>query len=730
MHRKGRICLVKRPLCVFCGSFLAALLASSFFYGRIKPIAAAVCILIFVIFLVIFLRGKRSSACAATAIVCLGIAAALVLSYLYFDVRYKSTAEKYTGREAECELVVTRTLVENSMYCRYETTVYEIDGEKTDIRAILETEYEAFLDVGDRVSVKGNLSGSRTGASLNEGYYLSKGFFLTISSGSSAAAEQRLIGIGDYSSFDALVGRLSRGIYSKLSTMLDKRSAGVMRALICADKSTLDNELSTSFKILGLSHMLAVSGMHLGIIAGLVRLLMNVLPIGRRSRSLLVLALSLVYVIVCAFTPSICRSLGMLSVLFLEPFSRRDRDIVTSLFFSVTVICLISPCSIIDIGLLASFLSTLGIVTLGAHLSDKIRTKRRITHAILDPLILTYSATVFVMPLSVFCFGSLSIIAPVANIIFLPILTLVMYSAPVLLVLSFSPLAYAIPAAVTSLLCSALCSLADLMSLDIFLISLDFDLIACLTVPFCALAIFFTVKSDVGDVLLPIALALFVGGAVTLNYVCICPEMTEPLYVSDGKNDALILVHKRSAMIIDNSSGGGSFVLECIDKASEYGASVDTVLFTHPHTYQQSGISRALAKCRVKRVVLMDLSDDNYYNLPEYLERNEIILDRLGNTCSFSYGDFIVNVSVGGINRSEHDCTVTRVTAQGKTTVYLGASSWENADLFDAATVGSVDRIIVGSHGPKIKTDLTLPEKYKNIEMITENADVAVVYGR
>lgn len=714
--------MVKRPLCVFCGSFLTALLASSFFYGRIKPIAAMVCVLVFVIFLIIFLRGRRSRASAATAIVCLGIAAALALSYLYFDIRYKSTADKYTGREAVCELVVTRTLVESEMSCRYETTICEIDGEKTDIRAILETEYNAFLDVGDRVSVKGTLSGSRTGGSLNEGYYLSKGFFLDLTLDPSAAAEQRLIGIGDFSSFDAFVGRMSKGIYSKLSTMLDKRSAGVMRALICADKSTLDNELSTNFKILGLSHMLAVSGMHLGIIAGLVRLLMNVLPIGRRSRSILVLALSLVYVIVCAFTPSICRSLGMLSVLFLEPFSRRERDIVTSLFFSVTVICLISPCSIIDIGLLASFLSTLGIVTLGARLSDKIKTKRRITRAILDPLILTYSATVFVMPLSVFCFGTLSLIAPVANIIFLPILTLVMYSAPLLLALSFSPLAYALPAALTSLLCSALCALADLMSLDFFLISLDYDLIAYLTIPFCTLAVFFTVKSEIGDVLLPIALALFVGGAVVLNYVYVFPETTEPLCVSDGKNDALILVHKRSAMIIDNSSGGGSFVLECIDKASEYGASVDTVLFTHPHTYQQSGISYALAKGRVKRVVLMGYADDNYYNLPEYIERNEVILDLVGNTCTFSYGDFTVDVSVGEIDRSSHPCSVVRVASHGKTTAYLGASSWENAELFDTVATGSVDRLIVGSHGPKIKTDLALPEKYKDIEIITETA--------
>lgn len=724
--------MIKRPLCVFCGSFLGMLLASSFFYGRIKPIAAIVCALIFVACLIVFLRGRRSRACAATAIVCLGISAALVLSYLYFDVRYKSTADKYTGREALCELVVTRTLVESSMSCRYETTICKIDGEATDICAILVTEYEAFLDVGDHVSVKGSLSESRTGISLNDGYYLSKGFFLTVFSDATAAAEQRLIGIGDYSSFDALVGRMSKIIYSKLSTMLDKRSAGVMRALICADKSTLDNELSINFKILGLSHMLAVSGMHLGIIAGLVRLFMNIMPIGRRSRSILVLALSLVYVIVCAFTPSICRSLGMLSVLFLEPFSRRERDIVTSLFFSVTVICLISPCSIIDIGLLASFLSTLGIVTLGAHLSDKIKTKRRIVRAILDPLILTYSATVFVMPLSVFCFRSLSLIAPVANIIFLPILTLVMYSAPVLLALSFSPLAYTLPAAVTSLLCSALCSLADLMSLDFFLISLDFDLIAYLTIPFCALAVFFTAKSDVGDVLLPIALALFVGGAVTLNYVCVFPETTEPLYVSDGKNDALVLVHKRSAMIIDNSSGGGSFVLECIDKASEYGASVDTVIFTHPHTYQQSGISQALAKCRIKRVVLMGCTDDNYYNLPEYLGRNEITLDRVGNTCALSYGDFTVNVFVGEIERSSHGCSAARITAHGKTTVYLGASSWENADLFDIAAADSVDRLIVGSHGPKIKTDLTLPEEYKdkNIEIITENADTTIVYGQ
>lgn len=718
------------------------LLLSSFFYGKIKLIAAALLALAFAAFLVVLLKGKLSAARVATALVCLGACAALVLSYLYFDVRYKSLADKYTGREAECELVVTRVAFESSMSCRYETTVSKIDGEPIDsVRTVLETDYEAFLDVGDRVIVKGSLSGSRTGVSLNKSYYLSKGFFLTLTSDSDAAAAQKLVGIGDYSNFDALVGRMSENIYLKLSTMLDKRSAGVMRALICADRSTLDSDLSTDFKILGLSHMLAVSGMHLGIIAGLVGLLVNVLPIGRRSRSLLVLALSLAYATVCSFAPSICRSLGMLSVLFLEPFFGRRRDIITSLFFSVTVICLISPCSVIDIGLLASFLSTLGIVTLGAHLSHKIRTKPRLLRALLDPLIVTYSATVFVMPLSVFCFGSLSLIAPLANIVFIPVLTLVMYSAPLLLALSFSPLAYALPAALVSLLCRLLCSLADLVALEPFLISLDFDFVAWLTLPFCVVTVFSVLKTEIGDTLLPISLAVLVTAATVLNYLYYFPETTLPIYLSDGKNDALILVDKRSAMIIDNSNGGGSFFLKCVDKASEYGATVDTVLFTHPHTYQQSGLSRLLSKCNVKRVVLMDfaddnddndVNDDNYYNLPEYCERYDLTLDRAENTCNLTYGDFTVVVTIGELDRSSHTCTAVRVIAHGKATAYLGASSWENADLLKSAVSDDTDRLVIGSHGPSIKTDLTLPEKYKykDIEIVTENADVALTYGK
>lgn len=716
----------RRPLCLFCGSFLTVLFACSYFYGALKPLCALFLVIVALSFAIIYLKAGKKGKCrlvlSAISIIAASASLGAFVSYGSIDLDYKVTADRYSGSDRVCELLVTSVSAEGT-YGSYETTVYSVDGESVKFRAKLRINYNAYLDVGDRVSIRGDITGSRDGVSLNDSYYLSKGFVLSLTSSEDDQNELILIKTGDISDFNAVTGLLSKKIWLRLLSVLDERSSGIMRALICADKTTLDDDLHRNFKILGLSHMLAVSGMHLGIIAGLIAILLRYLPIGRRSRSILTLALSLVYVTICSFTPSACRSFGMLVILFLEPFSRRSRDIVSSLFFAVSAICLVSPYSIIDIGLLASFAATFGILVIGAPIIDSLKTKKRFIRALLEPMILTYAATVFMIPLSVCCFGGMSLISPLSNVLFLPLLTLIMYMAPLLLLSTFSPIAMPIFGVATEFLCGSVSWLADKCALEIFYIDLKYPIIKWLVIPYSILTILFCLKRQTRMRVLPILLALFVVTASVNDYRARAMEKNIEccFTVTDGINDAILIVDGGSAMLVDNSNGGGSFWYDCMEAADECGAVIDTLVLTHPHVYQSGGISRFFEDGQLKRVVVVADDDVDYYNVPDRCENNDVELVSMRSGDFLSYGDFGVTAAVDSISRSSHICVAVLVTHGDYSAAYLGASAWESDTLKDFVLSRNADRMYVGFHGPKITgepPDIDAHELEVGVDMI------------
>ncbi len=652
-------------------------------------------------------------------------ALALLFSYLNFDIRYKKTADRYSSDEpVTCVFAVTKVNYKSSGYTGHEVTIRSIDGEDVDLRAVYLTEYQSFLDVGDVLSAEVTIAPSRTDSTLSGSYYLSKGFCLTLNSQTDDNC--KLISTRDYRDIRSQVALVGEKIYVRLLSVVKKSSADLLRALICADKSTLDGNLSENFKILGLSHMLAVSGMHLGIIAGFLAFVFGMLKVGRRFRTSAILIFSLVYVVICSFTPSVCRSFGMLALFYLEPYSRRPRDPLTSLLAAVFSITVISPYSVIDIGLIASFAATLGILTVGAPIISSLRNKKRIVRLICDPLVLTYSASLFVMPVSVICFGSFSLISPLSNIIFLPLITLIMYLAPILLAASFSHIAVIIPAAAADFLCTVVIKLSSLFALDDFLISMDYTALKLLVIPFVLLLIFFCTRKNAGAKFLPIVLSAYLLTAVGFN-IFRYAEVGEPVFYTDGTNDAIVLFEGKKAMIIDNSNGGAGFLSDCAEMIEEKGGTLDALVLTHYHSHQTAGLSELINEYNLRQVVILSGGGDSFNTIASYCREKDTAVYDFADSGKISYGDYTVTIMTDFIGRSSHKTSAVAVDFAKGRILYLGASSWESESIYGALFDDVMPyRLILGCHGPKIKSDVVLPAVYGGITVEKADSDINV----
>lgn len=174
---------------------------------------------------------------------------------------------------------------------------------------------------------------------------------------------EKLIKIGEnkgnklYLVANKLTDRLEENTYK----ILDKETAAMFLGLMIGTKEGISEEIEENFKNASLSHVLAVSGMHITyIILGLNILLKNTL--GKRITNILIIPILIIYMLISGFTPSITRA-GIMGILVvISKLIHRKNDIFTSIAASLLIILISNPYLIQNLGLQLSYAGTLGII--------------------------------------------------------------------------------------------------------------------------------------------------------------------------------------------------------------------------------------------------------------------------------------------------------------------------------------------------------------------------------
>lgn len=205
---------------------------------------------------------------------------------------------------------------------------------------------------------------------------------------------------------------------ARAESISDADAAGLLSALITGNKQLLSPSLRLSFSRIGITHILALSGMHLSMLSIACISLLSLLGVGKKARTACLIPLVIAYTVFTGAPASLLRASVMLlisSVLFLL---RQCRDSITTLTVTVTLICLVSPHAVLDIGLWLSALSTLGLLMM---LEDKPKEKARLwrpIRAVLSSFRMTLGALMASLLLSLVSFGGLSLVSPVATFVF------------------------------------------------------------------------------------------------------------------------------------------------------------------------------------------------------------------------------------------------------------------------------------------------------------------------
>ena len=153
-------------------------------------------------------------------------------------------------------------------------------------------------------------------------------------------------------------------VRKSLSESLDPDAFAVSMSMLLGCRECLPQRLSDAFKHTGTVHFLAISGLHVGIMAGFLWLILLAFRTRQETRSCVILAFLLGYGALVGWRPSVTRAVTMMAALFCAPLLRRVWDRASAISMAVLVILLLNPADLFNVGFHLSLAGVLGILLL------------------------------------------------------------------------------------------------------------------------------------------------------------------------------------------------------------------------------------------------------------------------------------------------------------------------------------------------------------------------------
>ena len=370
------------------------------------------------------LRRKKNGAILAAAVL-LGIASGCSLFFGY-DALYIGHARALDGTVTEICFRASDFNWETEYGAAVDGTL-EIHGRTYKLRLYLDEYYP--ITPGDELMLTARLRLTDEGGTSEPTFHRTNGILLLGYQGDSARLFHGEPGIRE---FPGLLRQKLKGI---IDDAFPEDTRGFARALLLGDKTKLSYDTSLSFRISGVSHIVAVSGLHVSILFGLVYAVM-----GKRRFLTGIIGIPLVLLVaaVAGFTPSVTRAAVMQIVMMLSLMVRREYDPPTALAVAVLVILGANPLSIASVGFQLSVGSVAGIYLfyrkIRKYLSSRLggiakgkNLSAKLLRGVVSSIAVSLSATVITTPLVAYYYGLVSLVSVLANLLVVPVISFVFY---------------------------------------------------------------------------------------------------------------------------------------------------------------------------------------------------------------------------------------------------------------------------------------------------------------
>lgn len=254
---------------------------------------------------------------------------------------------------------------------------------------------------------------------------------------------QHILKIKEAGNFEKWILKFRKTLGSYFSeSSYSEVSINLAKALLLGQKSGLDANTKENFSNSGIIHILAVSGLHVGLIYGGLSYLLNLISFLRKLKvvkALILISILWVYAALTGFSPSVCRASFMLTIatialnlnLYTLPFN--------ALFSTALVMLIINPFEINNLSFLLSFSAVYGILSVSPIINKLSRKPGFFIKWISISIVISTSAQLATLPFTLYVFGQFPTYFMLANLVAIPLATIITCSGFLALALQFIP---------------------------------------------------------------------------------------------------------------------------------------------------------------------------------------------------------------------------------------------------------------------------------------------------
>ncbi|MBR3692072.1 MAG: ComEC/Rec2 family competence protein [Clostridia bacterium] len=399
---------MRRP-CVFFGAAFAAaaaLAAYAHLSGALLFWLAASLAMLFAAAVLFCPRRVRS----AVLLVLAGLSLAFLLTGVR-EITHRLPAEALVTPEGEFTATVL-SYPEETSSGRLSAYTVQLSGSR--LRAVLYTDSAEFLP-GDTLTFTGSAERPTRDKNFDFDRYLrAKNIWLTLFSAKTPAR------ISHTDSLRFLPIRISEGIRRRMCDALPGDAGGLLTGVMLGGRDSLSPVFSEAASRSGLSHMFAVSGMHLSVFAGMLLFLCR----SRRAVFVLIPCCGF-FAVMTGLSPSVLRAAFVLILPLLAPWFGRESDRLNTLFFALAVLLVANPAQIASLSLLYSFGAMLGLLLYGDRLRAYFvrpaenfpRPLRKIWGFFASGAAAYLAASLFSLPITAVTFRHLPVAGLAANVL-------------------------------------------------------------------------------------------------------------------------------------------------------------------------------------------------------------------------------------------------------------------------------------------------------------------------
>ena len=412
-----------RPILIITLGFIIGILLG--LYLNVAPIIFLV--LIFFTTAINFINYKRSNCCIRIIKIFIKnniILTCLIsafISSIYLAVCNKKFEKFYNEFNATG---MTVTIISNNKETEYKNT-YKVRIEDfkrfKDINLILRISKskKITLNYGDKIKVSGEYiipEEARNYGGFNYKEYLKTQKVYGIFD----ADKVEILEHRDLSFIELFSNKIKLKIIENFRKILPEDTGELFLGILIGYDDNLSEDIEESFKKSSLTHLLAVSGSHIAYIIVGISYLLKLFKVPKKITSIITILVLMLFMYITDFSSSVVRASIMGIILLISLILFRKNDIQTTISISILIILIENPYKILDIGLLLSYFATIGIICfskLNKNSKSELTLKQRIIEYIKEMALITVFANIFVIPIMIYNFNTISLTFVISNVI-------------------------------------------------------------------------------------------------------------------------------------------------------------------------------------------------------------------------------------------------------------------------------------------------------------------------